>query len=64
MANSPARAEGPGLLPVIAGGVIGAIVLFWLVGIVIGTIVFAVKVATVIALIAGGFWLYNKFSRD
>lgn len=65
MANTPVRrSSGPGPLPAIVGGVIGAVVLFWLVGIVIGTIVFAVKVATVIAVIAGAFWLYNKFTDD
>jgi hypothetical protein len=65
VANTPVRqSSGPGPLPAIIGGVVGVVVLFWLASIVIGTIVFAVKVATIIAVIAGAFWLYNKFTDD
>ena len=34
---------------------IGGIVLFWLVGIVVGTVVFFVRIAVLVALVAGGF---------
>ena len=56
--------SGPGPLPAIVGGVIAAFVLVWLVGIVIGTIVFAVRIIVIGALIAGGLWLWGKLSRD
>lgn len=56
--------SGPGPLPALVGGVIAAFVLLWLVGIVIGTIVFFVRVVVVIALAAGVLWAWGKLSRD
>lgn len=64
MPRTPARSSGPGPLPAVVGGVVGAVVLFWLVGIVIGTIVFAVKAVAFVAVIAGALWLWGKLSRD
>lgn len=64
MANLPAKESGPGLVATVAGGVIGAIVLFWLAGVVIGTIVFAVRIVVVIAVLAGALWLWGKVSRS
>lgn len=55
---------GPGPLPAVVGGVLAALVLFWLVGIVIGTVVFVVRVAVLIALVAAGFWVWDKLSSD
>lgn len=55
---------GPGPLPAIVFGVVAALVLFWLVGLVVGTIVFVVRIAAVIAVIAGGLWVWGKLSRD
>ena len=65
MASPPARRDdGPGPLPAIVGGVVGALILFWVVTAVIGTIVFAVKVVAFVAVIAGAVWLWGKISRD
>ena len=56
--------RGPGPLPAIVGGVIAALVLFWLVGIVVGTVVFVVRILVLVALVAGGLWLWGKFTGD
>jgi hypothetical protein len=56
--------EGPGPLPAVIGGVLAVIVLSWLVGIVIGTVVFVVRLVVLGALIGGGLWLWSKLSRD
>jgi hypothetical protein len=53
-----------GPLPAIIGGVIAALVLMWLVGIVIGTVVFFVRTIVFVALVIGAFWIWGKFSRD
>ena len=55
---------GPGPLPAVVGGVVAAVVLIWLVGIVAGTIVFFVRIAVFVALIAAGLWAWGKLSRD
>ncbi|HVA09096.1 MAG TPA: hypothetical protein VNG12_20360 [Acidimicrobiales bacterium] len=44
-------------------GVVGAIVAFWLLSSIVGIIFFFVKVAVIIALIAGAFWLVEKVRR-
>jgi hypothetical protein len=62
MARTPAR--GPGPLPAIVGGVIAALVLLWLVGIVIGTFVFFVKVVVLVALVWLAFRVWAFFSAD
>ena len=54
--------RGPGPLPAIVGGVLAALVLFWLVGIVIGTVVFVVRIAVLVALVAGGLWVWGKLT--
>jgi hypothetical protein len=52
--------------PVLAvgGGILAAIVLWWIVGIVVGTIVFVVRLVVIGAVIGGLLWLWGKFSRD
>jgi hypothetical protein len=44
-------------------GIVGAIVAFWLLSSIIGIIAFFVKIAVVIALIAGAFWVVEKIRR-
>ena len=56
--------RGPGPLPAVVGGVLAAIVLFWLVGIVVGTVVFVVRIAVLVALVVGGFWVWGKLTGD
>jgi hypothetical protein len=56
--------RGPGPLPAVVGGVLAAIVLFWLVGIVVGTVVFFVRIAVLVALVVGGFWVWGKLTGD
>ena len=56
--------RGPGPLPAVVGGVLAALVLFWLVGIVVGTVVFVVRVAVLVALVVGGFWAWGKLTGD
>ena len=56
--------SGPGPLPAIIGGVIGAFVLLWVVGLVIGTIVFFVRVVVFVALAVGVLWIWGKLKRS
>ena len=56
--------SGPGPLPAIVGGVVAALVLFWLVGLVIGTVVFIVRIAVLVGLVAGGLWIWNAVTGD
>jgi hypothetical protein len=56
--------SGPGPLPAVVGGVIAAFVLLWLVGVVIGTVVFFVRVLVFVALAAGVLWLWGKIKRS
>ncbi len=44
-----------------AVGVVGIIVAFWILTSLAGIIFFFVKIAVVIALIAGVFWLVSRF---
>jgi hypothetical protein len=55
---------GPGPLPAVLAGVVAAVVLWWLAGIVIGTVVFAVKLVVFVGLVLGGLWLWGKLSND
>ncbi len=59
-----AKDDGPGPLPAVIGGVVAVVVLSWLVGVVIGTVVFFVRIAVLVALVGGGLWLWSKLSRD
>jgi hypothetical protein len=43
-----------------AVGVVGAIVAFWILSSIVGIIFFFVKIAVVIGLIGGAFWLVSK----
>jgi hypothetical protein len=56
--------SGPGPLPALIGGVIGAFVLLWVVGVVVGTIVFFVRVVVFLALAIGVLWVWGKLSRS
>jgi hypothetical protein len=56
--------SGPGPLPAIVGGVVAALVLWWLAGLVIGTVVFLVRIAVLVALVAGGLWVWNAVTGD
>jgi hypothetical protein len=47
----------------VAVGIVGAIVAFWLLSSIVGIIFFFVKIAAVVALIAGAFWLVSRFKR-
>ena len=60
--GAPER-SGPGPLPAIVGGVLAALVLVWLVGVVVGTIVLFVRVAVFVALVAGALWVWGKLTR-
>ena len=44
-------------------GVVGAIVAFWVLSSIAGIIFFFVKIAVVVALIAGVFWLVSRFRK-
>ena len=46
-----------------AVGVVGIIVAFWILSSLAGIIFFFVKVAVIVALIAGVFWLVSHFRR-
>ena len=47
----------------VAVGVLGAIIAFWVLSSIVGIIFFFVKLAVVVALIAGVFWLISRFRR-
>jgi hypothetical protein len=44
-------------------GVVGAIVAFWLLSSIVGIIFFFIKIAVIIGLIGGAFWLVEKIRR-
>jgi hypothetical protein len=44
-----------------AVGVVGIIVAFWILSSLAGIILFFVKIAVIVALIAGVFWLVSRF---
>ena len=48
----------------IGGGIIVALVLWWIVGIVVGTVVFLVRLIVIGALIGGALWVWGKLSPD
>jgi hypothetical protein len=56
--------DGPGPLVAVVGGVLAALVLIWLVGIIIGTVVFLVRVAVLVALVIAGLWVWSKVTGD
>ncbi len=55
--------SGPGPLAAVIGGVLAALVLVWLVGVVIGTVVFIVRIAVFVALIVGALWAWGRVKR-
>jgi uncharacterized membrane protein len=48
---------------VVAVGVVGALVAFWVLSSIVGIVFFIVKVAVVVGLIGGVIWLVNRFRR-
>jgi len=48
---------------VVGVGVVGAIVAFWVLSSIVGILFFFVKIAVVVALIGGVFWLVSRFRR-
>lgn len=48
---------------VVAVGIIGAIIVFWVLSSIVGIIFFFVKLAVVVALIVGVVWLIHRFRR-
>ncbi len=46
-----------------AVGVVGAIVAFWILASLAGVIFFFVKIAVIVALIAGVFWVISRIRR-
>jgi hypothetical protein len=63
-ALEPSDGGGPGPLPAIIGGVVVALVLIWLVGIIASTFVLLVRLAVLVALVVAGFWIWGKVTRD
>jgi len=64
--GTPERSDGggPGPLPAIIGGVVVALVLIWIVGIIASTFVLLVRLAVLVAVVVAGFWVWGKVSRD
>jgi hypothetical protein len=56
--------SGSSLVWAVGGGIVAALVLWWFIGIVIGTIVFATRIIVIGALVGGGLWLWGKFTKD
>ncbi len=48
----------------VVGGVVAALVLIWLVGIIITTLTFLVRLAVLVAVVIAGFWVWNKLAGD
>ena len=44
-------------------GVVGAVIAFWVLSSLVGIIVFFVKIAVIVGLIGGAFWLVGRFRR-
>jgi hypothetical protein len=44
-------------------GVVGAIVAFWILSSIAGIVFFFIKIAAVIALISGAFWVVARLRR-
>jgi hypothetical protein len=47
----------------LAVGVVGAIVAFWVLSSIAGIIFFIVKLAVLVGLVGGAFWLVSRFKR-
>ncbi|HEY3844707.1 MAG TPA: hypothetical protein VGL48_15745 [Acidimicrobiales bacterium] len=47
----------------VAVGVVGAIVAFWLLSSIVGIIFFFIKIAVIVGLIGGAFWVVGKIRR-
>lgn len=58
------RGDGPGPLVAIIGGVVAALVLIWVVGIVISTLTLLVRLAVLVAVVVAGFWVWSKLTGD
>jgi hypothetical protein len=55
--------SGPGPLPAVVGGVVVALVLVWVVGVVVSAFVFAVRLIVIGAVLVGALWLWGKIKR-
>jgi hypothetical protein len=69
VANTPARRgdhrdDRIGPVPAIVGGVVAALVLFWVVGLVISVVAGVIKIVVLGAVVGGALWLWSRFSRD
>lgn len=64
LAVEPERSRSGSPILAVGGGLVLALALWWVVGIVIGTIVFVVRLLVIGALVAGALWLWGKFSRN
>jgi hypothetical protein len=47
----------------VAVGIVGAIVAFWVLSSIVGILFFFVKIAVVVALIGGAFWAVGRLKR-
>jgi hypothetical protein len=63
-ALEPSDRDGPGPLPAIIGGVVVALVLIWLVGIIASTLALLARLAVLVAVVVAGFWVWGKVSGD
>jgi hypothetical protein len=61
--GAPER-SGPGPLPAVVGGVVAALVLLWLAGVVVSTVVLVVRIAVLVGIVVGGLWLWDKLTGD
>jgi hypothetical protein len=43
--------------------VVGALVAFWVLSSIVGILFFFVKIAVIVGLIGGAFWLVSRFRR-
>jgi hypothetical protein len=58
------RGAGPGPVVAVVGAVVAAVVLVWVVGVVVSTFLLFARLAVLLALVAAGFWVWGRFSRD
>ena len=47
----------------LAVGVVGAIIAFWVLSSLVGIFLFILKIVVVVGLIGGAFWLVGRFRR-
>jgi cobalamin biosynthesis protein CobD/CbiB len=47
----------------VAVGVVGALIAFWVLSSIVGIIFFIVKIAVLVGLVAGAFWVVNRLRK-